>query len=147
MRDGRTHRKGWLLGIAVLAIAGAVYAVGAGSPPELAEYDVAPPAAPAAAPVTQSAPDSIARNAPERTAPPETIRPAETRATARVTASSASPSRAPTAPSPDSVTTRDSTASPDSTSVARPHRSENYGGYRGYGGFSRPARPRSTAPN
>jgi len=134
----RSTRRGWLLAIAVAAIGGAVYAVGTSEAPAVAEYDppqalerdAIPAVAPAPAAGAAARSGSASGDSAPVAAPPASPRAASTRIRP-------APGRSPSVP--DSAA-----ASPDTQPAARPHRSDNYGGYRGYGGFSRPARPRPT---
>ena len=127
MKEGRGHR-GWRLAVVLAAIVAGVYAVGAGDAPEVAEYD------------------APARTTPAKPPADAPLPPAPAESTSRGSAVSAEPPRRRPAPparaSAESLATADSTVARPDTLAVRPHRSDNYGGYRGYGGLSRPSRPR-----
>lgn len=121
----RTRPSVLLMIAALLAVAAAVWAVSSRSRPALAVYDSVPAGvAPAPATPVPSAPvPSAPRSVPE---PPSTrvARP-------RPAAASADSARADTA-------TADSAARAD---TLRHHRSDNYGGYSGYGSKERRGTP------
>jgi len=119
---------------ALLAVAAAVWAVSLRTRPAFAVYDSMPaprPAGPAVGigvPVPQSPPSTAGDTAaPPRPAPLSAPRPAPTRAT-RPRADSAGPDSA----AADTVAAAD---------TAHHHRSDNYGGYSGYGSKERRGTP------
>lgn len=110
-----------LLGI-LLATAVAVWAVSTRSRPALAVYDSLPSPRP-----------STDQTEPALASPPAAAAPDSGKAIADSTAAPVKSSAAPRAARPAPARVRTDTAD----TVARPHRSDNYGGYSGYGSKER----------
>jgi hypothetical protein len=124
---------------AVLAVAAAVWAVSLRTRPAFAVYDPMParrPAGPAVGtgvPVPQSKPAGAGDSAaPARPAPMSAARPASTRATPPRAGSAVADSTGADSAAVDTAVTAD---------TVHHHRSDNYGGYSGYGSKERRGTP------